>query len=52
LPEAPKKKPIRWSAAWQEARALIWARRWRLTLGLVLMLVSRIAGLVLPYLSR
>ena len=53
MPEAPKKKkPIRWSAAWEEARALIWARRWRLTLGLVLMLISRVAGLVLPYLSR
>ena len=48
----PKKKKIRWSAAWQEARALIWARRWRLTAGLALMLVSRVAGLVLPYLSR
>jgi subfamily B ATP-binding cassette protein MsbA len=44
----PKKKKIRWSAAWQEARTLIWARRWRLTLGLVLMLISRLAGLVLP----
>jgi len=50
-PETPKKK-IRWSAAWAEARALIWARRWRLTLGLVLMLVSRLAGLVLPLLSK
>ena len=40
MAETPKKK-IRWSAAWQEARALIWARRWRLTLGLVLMLVNR-----------
>jgi subfamily B ATP-binding cassette protein MsbA len=49
---APKKKPIRWSAAWEEARTLVWARRWRLTLGLVLMLVSRIAGLVLPLTSK
>jgi len=47
-----KKKKIRWSAAWQEARVLIWARRWRLTLGLLLMLVSRLAGLVLPLLSK
>jgi ABC-type multidrug transport system fused ATPase/permease subunit len=50
-PDSPKKK-IRWSAAWAEARTLIWARRWRLALGLVLMLVSRFAGLVLPFSSK
>jgi subfamily B ATP-binding cassette protein MsbA len=47
-----KKKPVRWSAAWEEARALLWARRWRLSLGLGLMLVNRLAGLVLPLLSK
>jgi len=46
------KKKIRWSAAWAEARQLIWARRGRLALGLALMLVSRLAGLVLPWLSK
>ena len=50
-PDSPKKK-IRWSAAWAEARTLIWVRRWRLAAGLVLMLVSRLAGLVLPLLSK
>jgi len=50
--KAPAKKKIRWSAAWQEARQLIWARRWRLALGLVLMVISRLAGLVLPWLSK
>ena len=50
-PDSPKKK-IRWSAAWQEARALIWARRGRLSLGLVLMLISQASGLVLPLLSK
>jgi ABC-type multidrug transport system fused ATPase/permease subunit len=50
-PKSEKKK-VRWSAAWQEARGLIWARRWRLSAGLVLMLVNRLAGLVLPYESR
>jgi subfamily B ATP-binding cassette protein MsbA len=50
--KAPAKKKIRWSAAWQEARQLIWARRWRLALGGALMLVSRLSGLVLPYLSQ
>jgi subfamily B ATP-binding cassette protein MsbA len=50
--ESPKKKKIRWSAAWSEARDLIWARRGRLLLGLGLMLVSRLSGMVLPYLSK
>jgi len=48
----PPKKKIRWSAAWSEARNLIWARRGRLLLGLVLMLISRLSGMVLPYLSK
>jgi subfamily B ATP-binding cassette protein MsbA len=46
------KKKIRWSAAWEEARGLIWARRGRLSVGLGLMLVSRVSGLVLPWLSK
>jgi subfamily B ATP-binding cassette protein MsbA len=45
-------KKIRWSTAWTEARDLIWARRNRLLLGLGLMLVSRLAGMVLPYLTK
>jgi subfamily B ATP-binding cassette protein MsbA len=47
-----KKKQIRWSAAWQEARALIVARRWRLAVGFVLMFISRLSSLVLPYLTK
>jgi subfamily B ATP-binding cassette protein MsbA len=50
--DVPKKKKIRWSAAWGEARDLIWARRGRLLLGLLLMLVSRLSGMVLPFLSK
>jgi ABC-type multidrug transport system fused ATPase/permease subunit len=50
--EAPKKKGVSPSAAWREARALVWAHRRRLTLGLGLMLVSRLAGLVLPASSK
>jgi subfamily B ATP-binding cassette protein MsbA len=38
--------------AWKEARAIAWAHRWRLTLGLVLMIVSRLSGLVLPATSK
>jgi subfamily B ATP-binding cassette protein MsbA len=40
------------SAAWNEARGLIWTHRKRLTIGLVLMLISRLAGLVLPASSK
>jgi ABC-type multidrug transport system fused ATPase/permease subunit len=40
------------SAAWREARELIWAHKDRLLLGLFLMLVSRVAGLVLPASSK
>jgi ATP-binding cassette, subfamily B, putative efflux pump len=47
----PKKKP-NLRNAWQEARALIWHHRKRLSLGLVLMLVSRLAGMVLPASSK
>ncbi len=38
--------------AWREAKGLIWARRGRIGAGLALMLVSRLAGLVLPATSK
>jgi ATP-binding cassette, subfamily B, putative efflux pump len=50
--DAPKKKSVSVSAAWREARALVWAHRRRLLIGLTLMLVSRLAGLVLPASSK
>ncbi|MBC7911552.1 MAG: ABC transporter ATP-binding protein [Pyrinomonadaceae bacterium] len=43
-----KKKKIRWSEAWGDARELIWAHRRRLALGAVLMLLNQAMGLVLP----
>jgi subfamily B ATP-binding cassette protein MsbA len=43
-----EKKKIRWSAAWADARELIWAHRHRLLLGAVLMLINQAMGLVLP----
>src|SRR6478735_3758739 len=54
LPEAPgaPKKKIDTAAAWQQARELMWARRGRLLLGLLLMLVNRLSGLVLPATSK
>ncbi len=50
--DAEKKKKVNYSNAWQEARDLIWAYRFRLALGGVLMIVSRLAGLVLPASSK
>jgi len=47
-----KKKKVSAAAAWREARELIWAHRRRLATGLGLMLVSRLAGLVLPGSSK
>jgi subfamily B ATP-binding cassette protein MsbA len=49
--DPPKKKPSA-SAVWREARELVWAHRRRLGIGLVLMLISRLAGLVLPASSK
>jgi subfamily B ATP-binding cassette protein MsbA len=43
----PKKKVDR-SAAWREARELVWIHRRRLTIGLSLMLISRLASMVAP----
>ena len=50
-PRAPKKR-VRLTDAWRDARDLVWAHRRRLALGLVLLLVSRLAGLVLPASSK
>jgi subfamily B ATP-binding cassette protein MsbA len=50
--ETPTKKPVTTAAAWREAKALIWSHRRRLTIGLVLMLIGRLAGLVLPASSK
>ncbi|TDI34911.1 MAG: ABC transporter ATP-binding protein [Acidobacteria bacterium] len=40
------------SVAWHEARDIIWERRYRLSLGFLLMIVGRLAGLVLPATSK
>ncbi|MEJ2084887.1 MAG: ABC transporter ATP-binding protein [Acidobacteriota bacterium] len=45
--EKPKKK-VDWSTVWRESRELLWARRGRLMVGLVLLIISRLAGMVLP----
>lgn len=48
MAEEKKKKKIDYSSAWAEARKIIWNARWRLLLGSVLLLISRLAGMVLP----
>jgi ABC-type multidrug transport system fused ATPase/permease subunit len=50
--EPQKKNKVSASAAWREARQLVWAHRRRLALGLMLMLVSRVSQLILPASSK
>src|SRR6516225_8674489 len=52
MAEESKRKKVRWSAAWSEARDLIWARRWRLALGLTLVGINTAAGFVLPWSTK
>jgi subfamily B ATP-binding cassette protein MsbA len=49
---AAGKKKVSAASAWREARELLYAHRKRLAIGLLLMLISRIAGLVLPASSK
>jgi ABC-type multidrug transport system fused ATPase/permease subunit len=49
--DVPKKKP-NLKKVWPEVRALIAPRKGLLVVGLCLMSVNRIAGLVLPYISK
>src|SRR6185503_3213800 len=45
---ADKKKRPSLSSVWLDAKELVWAHRYRLLLGLGLMVVNRVAGFVLP----
>jgi ABC-type multidrug transport system fused ATPase/permease subunit len=47
-PADPAAKKGLTPGAWAEARKLVWDHRRRLAIGLVLMLINRLAGLVLP----
>ena len=47
-----KKKKTDYANAWPEAKALVLAHKGRLAVGLLLMLVNRVAGLVLPASSK
>src|SRR5215210_5547691 len=48
MTEEKKKKKVDYANAWAEARKIVWNARWRLLAGSVLLLVSRLAGMVLP----
>jgi ABC-type multidrug transport system fused ATPase/permease subunit len=48
----PAKKKIDSAAAWREFRELLWVHRRRLAIGLTLMMISRLAGIVLPAMSK
>jgi ABC-type multidrug transport system fused ATPase/permease subunit len=48
----PKKPKYDSKRAWAEARALIWQHRQSVSVGLVLMIISRASGFVLPYSTR
>ena len=43
-----KKKRVNPTDAWRDARELIWSHRHRLALGMLLMIVNRLVGMVLP----
>ncbi|MFL6468777.1 MAG: ABC transporter ATP-binding protein [Pyrinomonadaceae bacterium] len=48
MAEADKKKKVDYASAWAEARKIVWNARWRLLAGSILLLISRLAGMVLP----
>jgi subfamily B ATP-binding cassette protein MsbA len=49
---ATAKKKVDSKAAWREFRELVWVHRRRLSIGLTLMMISRLSGIVLPALSK
>jgi subfamily B ATP-binding cassette protein MsbA len=48
---AEAKRPLNRANAWAEARTLLYASRGRMAIGLLLLLVNRAAGFVLPFAS-
>ena len=48
MSEESQKKKVSWATVWRESKEIIWARRGRLGVGLVLLISSRLAGMVLP----
>jgi subfamily B ATP-binding cassette protein MsbA len=50
--EETKKRSLNPAMVWREARELMWAHRRQMGIGLVLMVLNRLAGLVLPGSSK
>ncbi len=50
--ESESKEKVTWAAVWHESRELLWARRGRLAIGLLLLVISRLSGMVLPALTK
>src|SRR5579872_4773998 len=48
MAEPVKKKKVNYANAWAEAKLLMYRHRGSLAIGFVLMLISRLAGFVLP----
>jgi subfamily B ATP-binding cassette protein MsbA len=48
MAEPVKKKKVNYANAWAEAKVLMYRHRTSLSIGFVLMLISRLAGMVLP----
>ncbi len=46
-----KKAPTNYSNVWAEARVLVWNHRRRMVIGAGLLLISRLTGFVLPYIT-
>ena len=46
------KKKLEARKVWREARAIIWRYRWRVALGLVVMVAGRVSGMVVPGASK
>ena len=51
MADKPKNK-VNYKRAWAEARELVWRHRRSLTIGMILMVVNRLSGLVLPASSK
>lgn len=47
-----KKKKFKPGQAWRDAKDIIWAHRYRLALGMTLMMINRLVGLILPASSK
>jgi subfamily B ATP-binding cassette protein MsbA len=51
-PAADGRAKPSFDVVWREAREVVWARRYRLAVGFLLMAIGRVAGLVLPASSK